>query len=303
VTINVDVDHRTYTASLGSESGPILEPVPFAPPAERNVVHLGVNLPIKVPSYRIFNKVHFVPGEGCDEPVYLDDVLVKWVPSLPDAPLARETLLDIDFESTAVGTTELGSVNGLKIVPGAQSPEPFCIENTTSYGPGVRCLRASGGGEVVADFDSKLSLESSQIITVDWDLFIRSDQSFPYLLPDPSTRSSHNVVMGLEGTTSGDPVAMIDSAKGMWRIWNGAAYSDTDMLVQYDIWNHVQLAINPARRTYRITVQPIGEVPTLMGQGTLSPTFNAHEPLQLVIKPSATEGHISCYDNLKVTRD
>jgi L-rhamnose isomerase len=109
--------------------------------------------------------------------------------------------------------------------------------------------------------------------------------------------------MGLEGTTTGNPMAMIDSAKGMWRIWNGAAYVDTDKLVQYDIWNHVQLAIDPARRTYRVTVQPIGEVPKLMGQGPLSPTFSAHEPLQLVIKPSATEGHISCYDNLKVTRD
>jgi hypothetical protein len=146
VTIHVDVDQRTYTASLGTESGPIHEPIPFAPPAERTVVHLGVNLPIKVPSYRIFNKVHFVPGEGCEESVYLDDVLVKWIPSLPDTPPARETLLDIDFESAAVGTTELGAVSELKIMPNAQSPEPFGIENTTSYGPGVRCLRARGGG-------------------------------------------------------------------------------------------------------------------------------------------------------------
>ncbi|MFO1006957.1 MAG: hypothetical protein U0929_13435 [Planctomycetaceae bacterium] len=303
VTIYVDVDHRTYTASLGSESGPIHEPVPFAPPAERTVVHLGVNLPIKVPSYRIFNKVHFVPGEGCDEPVYLDDVLVKWVPSLPDAPPARETLLDIDFESAAVGTAELGSVNGLRIVPNPQSPDPFGIENTTSYGPGVHCLRARGGGTLVADFQSKLTLESAKMITVDWDLFIRSDQGFPYLLPDPTTRSRHSVMMGIEGTTSGDPVAMIDSAKGMWRIWNGAAYADTDKLVQYDIWNHVQFAINPARRTYRVTVQPIGEVPTLISEGTLNPAVDVGEPLKFVIKPSATEGHISCYDNLKVTRD
>ncbi len=303
LAINVDVDHRTYTVSVGTDQMMISPPMAFAPPAERTVVHLGVNLPIKVPSYRIFNKLHFVPGEGCDEPVYLDDVLVKWVPTLPDTPPGKETLLDIDFESSAAGSTRLQAGSGLQVVPAAQFPEPFFVEQTTSYGPGVHCLRANGGGLLVSDFQSKLSLESSTTITIDWDLFIRSDQGFPYLIPDPTTRSTHHVVMGLEGSTAGKPLAEIDSAKGMWRIWSGEAYVDTDKLVQYDIWNHIQLAISPADRTYRFTVQPIGEVPMLIGQGTLNPAVNIREPLKLIIKPSATKDHISCYDNLKVTRD
>ena len=304
VAIAVDVDRRSYTASVGEESRTIREAIPFAPPAERTVVHLGVNLPIKVPAYRIFNKLHFVPGEGCAEHVYLDDVLVKWIPTLPDSAPGSESLLDVDFESMAAGTARLSDTSGLQVVQTNPTIEPFFVEQTTSYGPGVQCLRARGGGALVADFQSQLTLESSsKIVTVDADLFIRSDQSFPYLLPDPTTRSVHHVDLRLEGSTTGGSLAAIDSSKGTWRIGNGCEYVDTEKLVQYDIWNHVQLAIDPKSRTYRVTVQPIGEVPTLLGQWHLNPAVNISEPLKLVITPSATTGHISCYDNLKVTRE
>jgi hypothetical protein len=266
-------------------------------------VHLGVNLPIKVPSYRIFNQLLFVPGEGCREHVYLDDVLVKWVPTLHDSPPGSVSLLNVDFESDMAETTKLDGASGLQIVTTDQSPEPFFVEKTTSYGSGVHCLRARGGGSLMADFRSKRSLESSKSIIVDLDFFIRSDQGFPYLLPDPSTRSAHHVVIALVDAESGQQLAAVDSAKGTWQLRDGGHFVDTNKQVQYDIWNHLQLAIDPTSHTYRVTVQPIGELPTLIGRGTLNPLVMQSQSLQLVIKPSATAGHISCYDNLRVTRD
>ena len=245
----------------------------------------------------------FVPQEGCREHVYLDDLLLKWVPNLRESKPGSDELLNADFETAKPGATDLGPQSGLRLEPAADSPVPFFVEQTTSYGVGVHCLRAQGGGSLVADFQSQLSLESaSKTITVDFDFFIRSDQSFPYMLPDPTTRSSHRVVMGLEESASGVPVAMIDSAQGTWRLWDGSQYVDSQKLVQYDIWNHLQIAVDPASHNYRLIVQPIGELPTVIGQGVLNPSVGITESLRLAIKPSATAGHISCYDNLKVTR-
>jgi len=67
------------------------------------------------------------------------------------------------------------------------------------------------------------------------------------------------------------------------------------------VWNHLQIAVNPRTKTYRFVAQPVGELPTVIGDATVDASARAEETLKLSVKPSATAGHISCYDNILVT--
>ena len=94
---------------------------------------------------------------------------------------------------------------------------------------------------------------------------------------------------------------MIDSAKGTWRLWDGSKFVDTNKGIHYDVWNHLQIAIDSKANTYRLIVQPVGELPTVIGQAACGDSVRIDEKLKLTIKPSATPDHVSCYDNIAVT--
>ena len=180
--------------------------------------------------------------------------------------------------------------------------EAFFIERTTSFGPGVKCLRATGGGVLVAETTRRLS-SIGKMLTMDLDVFIRSDQSFPYIIPNPKTRSKHCVTLSLDGSNSEQPLAAVDSAEGTWRLWDGHRYVDSGKLVTYDVWNHLQIAVNQRTQTYRFIAQPVGELPTVIREAKVGASVGAKEKLRLSIKPSATDGHVSCYDNILLTCD
>jgi len=208
-------------------------------------------------------------------------------------------LADENFEEAKFAATE---VSGWRI-EGAKEPKPpFSIERTTSYGEGVHCLRAAGGGSFLSQLGQQLTAASAKgLVTVDLDVFIRSDESFPYIIPNPATRSKHSVIFGLEGSTPEHPFAQVNAIDGTWRIWDGTKFVDTGKLINYDVWNHVQLSIDTRAKTYQLIVQPIGEVPTVIGQGACGANVESGEKLNFVIRPSQTPEHISCYDNLTVT--
>jgi len=214
---------------------------------------------------------------------------VKWVPAMHYSPRGSRTLLTEDFESAKFGSSDIRNPR--------ISADKFAVERTTSFGEGVQCARATGGGELTAD----LGGSAHQSINVDLDLFIRSSKDFPYILPDPTTRSHHSVVISVEGGQSKHPLAAIDSSGGTWRLWDGQQFGDSGKVVTYDVWNHLQLAIDTKTKQYRFIVQPVGEMPTVVGESTCDSGVNNDESLRLNIKPSATAGHISCYDNIEVT--
>ena len=297
ITIEVSLDTQYYSAWVGEERSPVCSSVGYAPPNERYVTQHGVETErIKVPSYRLFNTLIFVPAEGSREFVYLDDVAVNWKPTIPFAKPGRRKLLEETFESAPAGATALGNA--------AIASKSFVIEKSTSYGPGVHCARATGGGELSARLNPTITPASAKsTITVDLDFFIRSDKDFPYMIPDPTTRSPHSFVLNLEGNVPDKPFAAVDTTSGTWRLWDGQKFVDTGKLVTYDVWNHLQLAINPREKSYVLVVQPVGELPTLIGRATCGESVKGNEPLKLKIKPSATTGHVSCYDNILVARD
>jgi hypothetical protein len=164
----------------------------------------------------------------------------------------------------------------------------------------VHCLRATGGGAFTSDLGQQLTAASAKgTITVDLDMFIRSDKGFPFIIPDPTTRSPHHVLIGLEGNEQ--PFAQVHAIDGTWRIWDAQKFVDTKQVINYDVWNHLQLSIDTQQKKYRLIVQPIGEVPTVIGEGACGGVVRDNEKLKFVIKPSDTADHISCFDNIRVT--
>jgi hypothetical protein len=119
---------------------------------------------------------------------------------------------------------------------------------------------------------------------------------------NPLTKSPSRTAIGLR--TKDDPAAhwvSLLAGDGKWQYWDGGKYVESKTGVVYDVWNHVQLAIDPQNRTYKIVVQPVGEMPILVGQGALGDRISPHDELVFSIVPSDNPGHISCYDNIVVT--
>jgi hypothetical protein len=298
ISIELDLDAQVYSASGGPNGQTICRDIKITPPKDRYISQHGVeSVKYKVPSYRIFNTLLFVPTEGAKEAIYLDDVLVEWRPSMHYSKPGSRTLVAENFEKSQYRATEFGGWR----VQGAGVTQPrFFVERTTSFGEGVHCLRATGGGACTSDLGQQLTAASAKgTITVDLDLFIRSDKGFPFIIPDPTTRSPHHVLIGLEGTEQ--PFAQVHAIDGTWRIWDGEKFVDTKQVINYDVWNHLQLSIDTQQGRYRLIVQPIGEVPTVIGEGACGGTVRDNEKLKFVIKPSDTADHISCFDNIRVT--
>ena len=303
IVVDVDVDARTYSAHGGEKGQEICRNIAFAPPKDRYVSQHGLeSIRYKVPSYRIFNALIFAPTDGCKELIYLDDVQVRWEPVMHYAKKGGRKLVVESFENVKYGSSDVG--RGFRIEGVGEGASPFQIERTTSYGEGVQCVRASGGGSLVAHLPSKLPpADSKGLMTVDLDVFIRSDKDFPYMIPNLTTRSLHHVTLGLEGALPDHPFAQVKAFDGTWRIWSMGQFVDTGKAVNYDVWNHVQLAVDLQAKTYQLIVQPVGEMPTVIGEGKCGTSVSTGEKLTLTINPSKTPGHISCYDNIEVTSD
>ncbi|MCA9099086.1 MAG: hypothetical protein KDA36_11890, partial [Planctomycetaceae bacterium] len=290
LAIKVDVDQLRYSATLGEAGTELCSEVPIGPAKERFVIEHGVNIPIKVPSYRIFNALMFVPTQGVKTPFYIDDVTVDWKPTMHYAERGETVLFAEDFEKDEPQGKAFGN--------SAIRSENFFVEQTTSFGEGVHCGRGTGGGEFVATLKPHTS---DKKMTIDLDLFVRSDKDFPYILPDPTTKSSHSTSILLEGD-GGEILAGVELSQGKWRIWNGQEFVDTGKRISYDVWNHMQLAIDRAEGRTRLIVQPVGALPEPYGE-VECPGVSGGTAGRLRIVPSATAGHISCYDNLVVTGD
>lgn len=301
--IEVNVDELTYAAHGGNEKISICKDVKFAAAQERLIEEIGVHIPIKAPSYRIFNVLYFIPGTKKDNRVFLDDVLVKWTPTDHYAKRGAKIALQETFERYQAGalTATNKAEHGRWRVDGRDQANAFVMAKTTSFGPGVMSLRASGGGAMVGEPAQPLSTAGDGLITIDLDVFIRSNKDFPYIIPDPATRSAHSTVISLESASSDKPLIAVDSARGIWRLWDGTEYVDSKTLVTYDVWNHLQIALDPKKQTYRFVVQPVGELPTFVGQSAHGKTEKPRENLVLKISPSKSENHLSCYDNVLVT--
>ena len=94
------------------------------------------------------------------------------------------------------------------------------------------------------------------------------------------------------------------SAVSVWDYWDADHYQDSGVKIAYDVWNHVQMALDEASGTYQVVVQPVGEMPTLVtSRARAGGKAAIGREAEFVIRPSATPGHSSLYDNVLVAHD
>ena len=296
VVLQVDCDRASYQVYAGSNGQDIVSgEIPYVIPQSRVIEEIGVHQPIEVPAWKFFNRTLFIPQGAPGSVTFLDDVAVDWKATTHYAQPGKQTVLAENFESFPPGHNPLGKSEGDK-------PEAWFIDNHTSFGDGVNCLHSRGGAEIVVGGEQKSHRDPSKITTVDFDVFIRSEKDFAYIVSNPLTKSPSRTAIGLR--TKDDPAAhwvSLLAGDGKWQYWDGGKYVESKTGVVYDVWNHVQLAIDPQNRTYKIVVQPVGEMPILVGQGALGDRISPHDELVFSIVPSDNPGHISCYDNIVVT--
>lgn len=297
VTLRADLEAGQYAAELGGD-GESLEvicaAVPYAAAGERSVTQHGVeSVEVKVPGWRFFNALIFLPAEDGSEPVHLDDVLLTWTPATPGVRPTGPPRLSETFEDAPPGCTSFPG-KPWQVVATAAGAAPFSIERGTSFGPGTRCLRASGGGQLRVP----LGQLGRGPLAVDLDVFLRSGKSAPILMPDPAPRTPHPVTFTLRDA-GGQPIAVLRAAEdGTWHLGEQSMAS-TGRLLTLDGWAHLQFVIDPQARHLRVVSQPVGEAPRLVG--TLALDRLPAAPLELAIEPAAGPRHLSCYDNLLVT--
>ncbi len=300
--IKVDFEKQSYFAYAGADEAILLcDNIKYSIPKSRKVSQHGLeHISFDVPAYRMFKLVQFIPAGPVGNVTYVDDVSVKWVPTLYYTKPGNKIYFADDFESHAVAT----SINNVQAVAGgnwsvkSDDPNGYVIENGTSYGEGVKCVRAKGGTDVVAG-RQKLSFGDDMTVTVDFDIYIRSNSDFPYMIPNPTTKSDHRTTIGLQK----DPnmlVSAVFAGDGTWQYYDGDKFVDSKIRIAYDVWNHVQMAIDTSSGLYKVVVQPIGELPTLLGTAQWGGNANKKDNVYMSISPSKSENGFSCYDNVSI---
>ncbi len=297
IVLKVDFDRASYQISVGSDGqDQVTGEIPYMIPKSRVVEEIGVHQPIEVPAWKFFNRTLFIPQGAPGSITYLDDVAVDWKATTYYAQPGERTVFAENFESFSPGQNPFGKSEKNKL-------DAWFIDNHTSFGDGVNCLHSRGGEEIVLGSQGEASsLEPSRITTIDLDVFIRSEKDFAYIMPNPLTKSPSRTVIALK--SKADPAKQWVSLKagdGKWHYWDGDKYIESKTAVVYDVWNHFQLAIDARTGTYQIVVQPVGEMPILVGRGSLGNRIQSQEELVFSIVPSDDFGHISCYDNIVVT--
>jgi hypothetical protein len=160
-------------------------------------------------------------------------------------------------------------------------------------------LHSKGGVAVSALSTRKLSLDAGKRATVDLDVFIRSDSGFPYIIPDPKTKSRARVALKVDDS-AGAHAAGLNAGIGSWQYWDGAQFAESGVRIAYDVWNHVQIAVDGSTGATQFVVQPVGELPTLVGKGRGSAGAKVADGVTFSIDPSKEVGHLSCYDNVQI---
>jgi hypothetical protein len=268
--------------------------VPFTVPTERIIQQNGVNVDIRVPAFREFKQVLFKPEGSVGSTNFIDDVAVRWKPTMYFAPQGAKVELAENFESLPVNTTFAGGGAGPARPQTISAKTGSFVTNEMSYGPGVKALYLNAGDKVWPKPAAKLKLNAP--LTLDFDVFISSESSFPYLIPFTTTKSPHRATIALT-KADGSPVASVIAGVGTWQYWNGSAYADSGQKIHYDAWNHVQLALD-GKGGYQVTVQPEGQVPSpsILGRTGIAA---AGDTASLSIEASGEK--YSVYDNVLVT--
>ena len=267
------------------------------------IEHPNDPTPIKVPAFKMFRQVQFVPEGAAGAATYVDDVAVNWTPTLYYTHARPKQFFADDFEHHGVGapiTNARTNRGWMWQTTSDAGTSAFTVTHDTSFGEGVNALRASAGGTAVARGEPLRHIPNS-FITFDLDVFVRSDKDYPYIMPDPAATSTHWAAAGLRRKGSTDYAITALASRGTWWLWDGNHFVDSGVRVAYDAWNHLQLTLDAPSGSYRAVAQPVGEMPALIGTAHLGEAIVVNSDLEFFIQTSDSENHLSLYDNVEVT--
>jgi hypothetical protein len=285
--IEVDIDHLQYTARVGEAV--FGEHIPISAAKARIVEQPGVNLPISVPSFKEFKSVLFTPEGAVGSVNFVDDVAVHWQPTVVFAAPGRTIEFSDDFESYPLGAEGVQA-------HWQSAPNVGNVTADTSFGDGVKSLRANQGARFTAKPQS--GLKQGTRLVADLDFFLRSGDYVPSLMPGATRTHPHSTTIGWRGSHD-QMLAGVTTTDGTWRLWNGSEWVDTKSPVHYDVWNHLQVLLD-AHGELQVAVQPVGQVAATVGSARVAGT-NGDSAITFTIETSPTEGHLSCYDNVRIT--
>lgn len=160
---------------------------------------------------------------------------------------------------------------------------------------------ATAGGELIPSLNKKLKLAQNESVILDLDVFIRSDRDFPYIIPDLRVNSDHRTTIVITREGAENPVMAVNAGKGTWCFWDEKDFKDSSVRIHYDIWNHVQMVLNVSQGKFTVSVQPLGELPKLLGEGRWGEGTKVGDEVGLAIRPSKSGDHLSYYDNVLLT--
>ncbi len=300
-SIDVDFNEATYAASAGPKGETLIgENIPYSPPPPRTTMQNGVNVEIKVPTYKSFRQVLFQPLGPAGNNVYVDDVEVSWMPDLLFTPASEVKFFD-DFEEDALKANLNGATaQGGQWTTGPEAPGPFQVISSTSYREGVKSVLTTRRGDLRPVPAQPVRLKANEVLTYDVDLFIRSNSSYPSIIPGQTEDSRNEVGLIIErGDGKEGIIAEARAAKGKWTLKAGDKGQGADIAVPYDCWMQVQLAVDMASRTVTLVQQQIGQVAQKLATAPLPEDFQPGQPLAFRINLGPSNSRV-VLDNVRI---
>ena len=242
-----------------------------------------------------YNKIIFDPGNLPGTEVYIDNVDCLWIPEFYRPKGRKTSVFQEDFESYKPEVVYKDKPFGNWQVSGGKG---FFVENDTSYGPGVNCIKALGGGTIKHDIT--LDLDKSDYIVIELNILIRSDKlKYISIIPPANGLESRNGTVVSLTDSLGNIIASVKAqANGNWLVYDRDEYISTDREVEYDIWQNICFVINIKTGKYSFILQPIGELPQKLSTQKYGTAIKGN--CKFIIMPSNNAKHGTYYDNIKL---
>src|SRR6185312_4094160 len=185
IRISVDLDKLTYSASVISDPEKVIcRDIAVAPPKPRRIAaDDGSGRTVEARSYKMLNQLDFAPQGRAGSITYLDDVIVRWRPTIPYDKPGKNVLFAEDFERFGAGDqmTQEKPLVGERWSVAAGNPTAAVIENAASYGDGVHSLRLQGRAQLEC-VPVKPAKTATKVV-LDVDVFVRSDDYDVTIMP------------------------------------------------------------------------------------------------------------------------
>ena len=130
-------------------------------------------------------------------------------------------------------------------------------------------FRGAGGRARLAT--TPLSWKTDEVVTLDLDIFLKSDGPHVQLVPVGQAVGTDEVGFAVRNPRDDRCLVELRTVGGTWRWGSGNCWTDTRVPSAFDAWNHVQLVLDGRQQTYRVTLQVIGEAPRELFRGTFTP--------------------------------